>query len=82
MMYMLTAAVFIWTLCVQLKLTRYACCAVSMTTVMHCLTLQDQATALMRAAVEGNVGIVKLLIQQGANVNLTNKVTGPCAWCV
>ena len=39
-------------------------------------------TALMVAAREGSVGIVKMLIQHGANVNLTNKVTGPRAWCV
>ena len=50
--------------------------------MMHCLTLQDQNTALMMAAVKGNVGIVKMLTHDGANVNLTNKVTGPCAWCV
>ena len=46
---------------------------------MHCLTLQNQETALMRAARKGNVGIVKMLLQHGVNVNLTNKVTGPCA---
>ena len=40
-------------------------------------SLQDQVTALMLAAVKGGVGIVKMLIQHGANVNLTNKVTGP-----
>ena len=36
----------------------------------------------MRAAGEGNVGIVKMLNQHGANFKLTNKVTGPHAWCV
>ena len=50
--------------------------------MMHCLTLQNLETALMMAAMEGNVGIVKMLTHDRANVNLTNKVTGPCAWCV
>ena len=36
----------------------------------------SQETALMVAARMGNVGIVRKLIQYGANVNLTNKVTG------
>ena len=31
----------------------------------------------MRAAKKGNVGIVKMLIQHEANVNLTNKVMDP-----
>ena len=35
----------------------------------------SQETALMVAARKGGVGIVKKLIQHGANVNLTNKVT-------
>jgi len=37
--------------------------------------MQDFETALMVAARKGRVGIVKKLIQYGANVNLTNKVT-------
>jgi len=37
---------------------------------------KSQETALMVAARKGRVGIVKKLIQHGANVNLTNKVTG------
>ena len=35
----------------------------------------------MRAARKGSVGIVAKLIQHGANVNLTNKVT-PCTPCL
>ena len=31
----------------------------------------------MMAAGNGSVGIVRMLIQHGANMNLTNKVTGP-----
>jgi len=34
-----------------------------------------QETALMRAVRKENLGIVRKLIQHGANVNLTNKVT-------
>jgi len=44
---------------------------------------ESQETALMMAARKGSVGIVKTLIQHGANVNLTNKVTclsGPCSF--
>ena len=38
----------------------------------------------MRAAGNGSVGIVKMLIQHGASMNLTNKVTlcTPCLVCV
>jgi len=39
--------------------------------------VQDQETVLMAAAFKGNVGIVRKLIQHGANVNLTDKVTSP-----
>ena len=47
-------------------------------------SVQDEETALMRAARRGSVGIVTKLIQHGANVNLTNKVTSctPCLVCV
>ena len=46
-------------------------------------SVQDEETALMRAARKGSVGIVTKLIQHGANVNLTNKVTSytPCLVC-
>jgi len=44
--------------------------------VVDLYSIQDsQETALMVAAREGNVESVKKLIQEGANVNLTNKVT-------
>ena len=42
---------------------------------------KSQETVLMLAAREGSVGMVRKIIQHGANVNLTNKVTGnwtPC----
>ena len=47
-------------------------------------SVQDEETALMRATRKGSVGIVTKLIQHGANVNLTNKVTSctPCLVCV
>ena len=44
-------------------------------------SVQDKETALMMASRKGSVGIVKMLIHHGANVNLTNKVNGLCAWC-
>ena len=43
--------------------------------------MQDQETALMRAARKGSVEIVTKLIQHGANVNLINKVT-PFTLCL
>jgi len=42
---------------------------------------KSQETVLMVAAREGSVGMVRKIIQHGANMNLTNKVTGnwtPC----
>ena len=45
-------------------------------------SVQDEETALMVAARKGNVGIVRKLIQHGANVNITNKVTVLHVWCV
>jgi len=47
-------------------------------------SVQDEETALMVAARKGSVEIVTKLIQHGANVNLTNKVTSctPCLVCV
>ena len=38
-------------------------------------SVQDQDTALMVAAKDGSVGIVRMLIQHGASMNLTDKVT-------
>ena len=45
-------------------------------------SVQDDETALMVAAGKGKVGIVRQLIQHGANVNITNKVTVLHIWCV
>jgi len=40
-----------------------------------------QETVLMAAARVGSVGMVRIRIQCGANVNLTNKVTGDWTPC-
>ena len=57
-----------------------------MTAAVHYLldSVQDQDTALMMAAWKGCLGIVRMLIQHGADVNLKNKVSGPhaCLMCV
>ena len=52
-----------------------------MTAAMHYLldSVQDQDTALMAAAWKGCLGIVRMLIQHGADVILKNKVSGPHA---
>ena len=36
--------------------------------------MQDNRTALMLAASNGNVGLVKILIEKGADVNIQDKV--------
>ena len=43
-------------------------------------SVQNQETALILAAKKGSMGTVRKLIQHGASVNITNKVT-PCTLC-
>ena len=42
---------------------------------MH-LSLQDGATALIKASKAGKVECIKLLLDRGAEVNMWNKVSG------
>ena len=39
-----------------------------------CLIVQDNRTALMFAASNGNVDLVKVLMEKGADVNIQDKV--------
>ena len=45
-------------------------------------SVQDDETALMVAGGKGKMEIVRKLIQHGANVNITNKVTVLHIWSV
>ena len=49
--------------------------------IENCLgTTQDKETTLHRAAVEGNIGVAKVLISQGEDVNAKSQVGVP--WCM
>ena len=48
---------------------------------MH-FSLQDGATALMKASKAGKVECVKVLLDRGAEVNMQHKVSGVIIHCV
>ena len=59
---------------VKLHYTNYCYCIVQIRSG-SCISLQDGDTALILAANEGHTDIVKILMEQGADVHIMNNVS-------